>query len=337
MTAKPNPFLSVVVIGRNEGVNLARCLASVLSIRNAPGRVEMIYVDSGSTDDSVEIATQAGAVVISLNSQRPTAALGRNAGWRAATAPFVLFLDGDTILHPHFVSRAMAAFENPKVAVVCGNRREINPKDTIYNRVLDLDWMSPEGEADYCGGDALMRRAVLEEVGGYDVGLIAGEEPDMCRRMRGNGHVILHLDIPMTGHDLRMTKWSQYWNRSVRTGYAYAQVSARYRGTPLPLWDRESNANRLRGSVMIAALAIAAVSATLSPAFVAFMALAVVLLSARSAWKTRWKSSDALTLALYGVHSHLQQIPILLGQWKFHRDHRAGRTRQLIEYKGPAA
>ena len=97
------PVLSVVVIGRNEGARLERCLQSIRAMEKPDGEVEIIYVDSASTDGSPQLAESFGAKVIVVQPKRPTAALGRNAGWRAASAPFVLFLDGDTILHPRFV------------------------------------------------------------------------------------------------------------------------------------------------------------------------------------------------------------------------------------------
>ena len=203
MTSIP-PLVSVVVIGRNEAPRLEQCLRSIRDMANPGGRTETIYVDSASSDCSVEVADRLGVRVINVQSSRPTAALGRNAGWRASSGSYILFLDGDTILDPNFVADSLADFE-PDTAIVFGNRREIHPEASIYNRVLDLDWISPAGIADYCGGDALVRREALEAVCGYDEALIAGEEPEMCRRMRGLGWTILHVDRAMTGHDLAMT------------------------------------------------------------------------------------------------------------------------------------
>ncbi len=74
-----------------------------------------------------------------------------------------------------------------------------------------------------------MRRSVLVEVEGYDPGLSAGEEPELCRRLRARGYRIVHIDAPMTRHDLNMTRFSQYWRRAMRAGYAYAEVSNRFR------------------------------------------------------------------------------------------------------------
>jgi cellulose synthase/poly-beta-1,6-N-acetylglucosamine synthase-like glycosyltransferase len=330
-----SPTLSVVVIGRNEGVRLERCLISVRAIRDWQGGVEIIYVDSGSSDDSCPLARSLGCRVIELNSDRPSAALGRNAGWRSAAAPLILFLDGDTILDPEFPGRAAAALNDPHTAVICGRRREIHADASVYNRVLDLDWIGPSGFCDYCGGDALIRRDVLETVGGYDDTLIAGEEPDMCRRMRALGYKILHLDCPMTDHDLAMHHWHQYWRRAVRTGHAYAEVSGRYAGSELPLWESESRSN-IKGGVFWASawlLAFAACVWLRSPLpFVAVLALFGAL-AVRTARKFGWKSSDSRTLFLYGVHSHLQQLPILVGQLSYWWSRKHARRKRLIEYK----
>jgi glycosyltransferase involved in cell wall biosynthesis len=329
------PDVSVVIIGRNEGERLVRCIETVQQTRYLGRVAEVIYVDSNSTDGSRERAAALGVRVIAVRPERPTAAIGRNAGWRAARTPLVLFLDGDTLLDPDFIAAAVNTIQRPGVAVVFGNRREIRPRESAYNRVLDLDWVSPPGPAEYCGGDALMWRSVLEEVAGYDESLIAGEEPDMCRRMRRLGHTILHIDVPMTGHDLAMTRWSQYWRRAVRTGYAYAEVSARYRRTEIPLWTPESKGNLLRGSVLIAvtiggvALALAFWSVWPLIVLAAFWLLLVV----RTERRIRWKSEDRVARWLYALHSHLQQIPILIGQLGYRRDRRSSRKRPLIEYK----
>ncbi len=333
-----NPVLSVVVIGRNEGERLRRCLQSVRDMRNPGGDVEVIYVDSASTDNSVALAESFGARVLAVKPKRPTAALGRNAGWRVATAPLVLFLDGDTILHPSFVFDSIPDLADPTVVAVWGHRREIHPEASIFNRLLDLDWIYKPGLTEFCGGDVLFRRSALEAVNGYDESLIAGEEPEMCRRLRGLGHTILHVDRPMTGHDLAMTKWSQYWKRATRAGYAYAEVSSRFRGTGLPFWEDDVVRNRNRALTMIAAAAVAVIGSVvfMSPMPALVVAAFYTLLAVRSAWKVRWKSSDVWTLLGYGIHSHFQQLPIYFGQLQYELDRRKGTSRGLIEYKGAA-
>jgi glycosyltransferase involved in cell wall biosynthesis len=339
--ASPSPFpdllVSVVVIGRNEGERLRGCLQSVAAMKRDGFALEVLYVDSGSTDGSVSLAQAHGVRTISLAPERPSAAMGRNAGWRAARGAVVLFLDGDTVLHPEFVSGSLPEFAAPTVAVIWGHRRELYPERSLYNRVLDLDWVYPPGWSPFCGGDALFRREVLERTGGFDETLIAGEEPELCRRIRAMGFQILHVDRPMTGHDLAITHWSQYWKRAVRAGHAFAEVSERFRASSPPFWREESRGNQKRalllaGSLLIGILASLRFTSAM-PLGLVVLLLGVLIL--RSAWRARWKTADRWTLLLYGVHSHLQQFPIYVGQLQYRWNRRKGRRAMLLEYKQP--
>lgn len=335
MNPAPPPDLSVVIIGRNEGQRLVKCIESVKSLAGRDYPTEVIYVDSDSQDDSPARAAQLGAIVITVRPERPCAAIGRNAGWRAAKAPQVMFLDGDTVLQPGFIEKAREAMRDPAVAVVWGHRREAHPEQSIFNRVLDLDWIYPPGPTDFCGGDAMMRRSVLEEVGGFGEHLIAGEEPELCQRMRAKGYVILHIDQPMTRHDLAITRWAAYWRRAVRAGYAYADVSQRLKNTAFPLWRSEAKRNWIHSAVLATLLLGAAVAtATAATAWpLVFAGLTYLALSLRSAYRARWKCDDPWTLLCYGIHSHLQQIPITVGQIEYWWNRLQGRKRHLIEYK----
>jgi cellulose synthase/poly-beta-1,6-N-acetylglucosamine synthase-like glycosyltransferase len=304
-------------------------------MRKPFGEVEVFYVDSDSADDSVDRANRAEVRIIQLRPQRPCAALARNAGWNAATSEIVLFLDADTELAPDFVADSIGAFRDPHIAVVFGDRREGNPRASVFTRVLDLDWLQAPGAADFCGGDAVMRRSALQDVNGFDETLIAGEEPELCWRLRSRGWQVVHVDRTMAAHELGITRLSQYWRRAVRTGYGYAEVSERFRYTESPLWRAEVKRNRINGVVILllimGSLVLGAMRRSAIPIMVAisiFIALAV-----RTAVRNRWKGADSVTLFLYGLHSHFQQIPILLGQIKYHWQRWRGVSSELIEYK----
>ncbi|HAI69541.1 MAG TPA: glycosyl transferase family 2 [Gammaproteobacteria bacterium] len=329
------PQLSVVIIGRNEGQRLVDCIRSVQAINDPPENVEIIYVDSDSTDGSPAQAKALGAKVRVVHPERPAAAIGRNAGWRVAQAPLVLFLDGDTILHPDFVNVALPSFNDPKVAIVWGHLRERYPHASVYQRVLDLDWIYPPGPSEFCGGIALMRRQVLEEVDGYHSQLIAGEEPEMCQRIRANDYIILHLDQKMALHDLAMNRWSQYWQRAVRAGHAYAEVSTLFRNTTTPLWQSELRKNFFKASVLTGIFMVGLIATFLMRTWwpLALSVLVFLLLSVRTAIKARWKSSNPLTLFLYGLHSQFQCLPIAIGQLSYYYHRWRGQRRRLIEYK----
>ncbi len=327
------PTLSIVIIGRNEGERLRRCLDSVKAIEPVPGGYEVLYVDSGSTDGSMELASTYGAKALALHGGRPSAARARNTGWRAANGNWILFLDGDTILHPAFPRVALEAARFNSIAAVWGHRRELRPQANIFHRVLDLDWVYQPGDSEFCGGDALMRRSALEAVGGFDDELIAGEEPELCARLRGLTYRILHIDAPMTMHDLAITRWSQYWQRATRAGYAYSQMAWRTRQREVPLWVHEAAANKLRATLLMSAPLVFFCALLLSPWLAVAGTLGAALVLGRSAWRARWKSGDRVSLALYAIHSHLQQIPIYAGQRAFQRDLARNRRRGLIEYK----
>lgn len=193
----------------------------------------LVYVDSGSTDGSVAAATAAGAEVVALDMAQPfTAARARNAGLShlASDPPdFVQMVDGDCALQPGWISAALAAFAaHPAAVVVCGRRRERFAQASVYNALADREWDTPIGPARACGGDALMRYAAVQAVGGYDPGLIAGEEPDLCLRLRAKGGEIWRIDAEMTLHDAAMTRFSQWWRRAVRAGHAFAEGCARH-------------------------------------------------------------------------------------------------------------
>lgn len=225
--------IGAVAIGRNEGARLVRCLAS---LAGAVDRV--VYVDSGSTDDSVAAARAAGAEVVELDPATPfTAARARNEGlahlMQGEAPDLVQFVDGDCEMRPGWFPAARAFLEaHPDVAVVCGRRRERHPEASLWNRLIDREWDTPVGEARACGGDALMRVAPLRTVGGFNPAVIAGEEPELCVRLRREGWRIWRLDAEMTLHDAAMTRMGQWWRRAARAGHAYAEGAAMHGAAP---------------------------------------------------------------------------------------------------------
>jgi glycosyltransferase involved in cell wall biosynthesis len=331
------PLISVVVIGRNEGELLVNCLKSVDRVRRDGFRIELIYVDTNSSDGSPEQARSQGARVIEINPERPSAAIGRNTGWRASRGEFVLFLDGDTTLEPGFIRRALDAIEEPQVAVVWGHRRERSPGQSVYVRALDLDWIYPPGESEFCGGDALMRRDALLHVNGFDDTLIAGEEPELCRRLRACDYRILHIDAPMTEHDLGINSFSAYWRRAIRAGHAYAEVAHRYRDSADPLWRDESRRNLFRGAFLLVTPLLFALALAMSPSLAIGLGIVAAGFLARSAYRCKWKSNDRTTRWIYAAHSLVQQVPIMFGQIAWHLNRWKGQRQRLIEYKRPSA
>lgn len=232
--ADQGTVVGIVAIGRNEGERLRRCLESLSGLART-----IVYVDSGSTDGSSALARSAGAHVVQLDLSSPfTAARARNAGFEglmeaAPDTEFVQFIDGDCELDSAWLATAARALrDRTDVAVVCGRRRERSPGASVYNRLCDVEWDTPVGEARACGGDALIRTRAFRLVGGYDPAMIAGEEPDLCLRLSRHGLRVLRLDAEMTLHDAAMTRWTQWWQRAVRTGHTAAELLAKHGAAP---------------------------------------------------------------------------------------------------------
>lgn len=332
--------IGVVVIGRNEGERLRRCL------RSLGDRVQRtVYVDSGSTDGSVAFARTLGAVVIALDTSIPfTAARARNEGWRALAAAgggpldFVQFVDGDCEVETGWIERAAAELrQHPDAAVVFGRRREREREASPYNRLCDLEWEVPPGAVSSCGGDALMRVTALRAVDGYDARLIAGEEPELCLRLRERGWRILAIAAPMTVHDAALHRFDQWWRRALRAGYVEAEGLADL-GARYP--RRRAVVSNLFWvlAVPVATLAVAAWCAWQGR----WLALGAVVTAAvalhgcswwriRGAAARRWPARDA---SLYATFCVLARWPAVHGMAVYCWRRLWRRDRRLIEYKG---
>ena len=319
--------IGIIAIGRNEGKRLVDCLTSVRS-----ATTNIVYVDSGSTDGSVHAAEKIGACVVKLDLAQPfTAARARNEGFAKLivlrpNVRFVQFVDGDCTLAPLWIDSAVAFMENrPDVAIVCGRRRERNPAESIYNRMLDDEWNTPIGEATACGGDALVRVEAFKRVGGFRPSLIAGEEPELCLRLREGGWKIWRLNEEMTQHDAAMYSFTQWWLRSVRSGYAFAEVSRLHRTSPHAIWGRET----ARAVFWAGILPLLICAGALIHPYALSLALAYPLQVVRIRIR-RGASSESWWYATLSVPGKFAQ---LWGGLKFYSRNLRRQPAKLIEYK----
>lgn len=329
----------IILIGRNEGIRLQQCIASAQAHSGI-----IVYVDSGSTDDSVALARTMNVAAVELDMTIPfTAARARNAGAELLLREhpeleFLQFIDGDCQLHPQWLPTAMAYLQqNPRVAVVCGRRRERHPQASVYNLLCDMEWDTHIGEAREFGGDALIRAQVFRDLGGYDPTLIAGEEPEFAVRIRQRGLLIMRIDHEMTLHDAAMSRFGQWWNRAKRAGHALAERAFRHGHDP------ERDCVRERRSTLFWALlfplAVGGLALCYSPSL-ALLLLGYGYLVLRVYAHRRKHGDPARPALLYAAFCVLAKVPQMLGLLVFYRNRLLGRRSRLIEYKGapqPAA
>lgn len=336
MSDRPAVALGLVLIGRNEGERFLRCLASIARDPAAAG-APVVYVDSGSTDGSVAAARAAGVAVVELDMARPfTAARARNAGLerleQMAAVDCVQFVDGDCELRAGWLAAGLAFLaQRPRAAVVCGRNRERFPEASRYNRLCDREWDTPVGEAMACGGIAMMRMAALRESGPFDARLIAGEEPELCARLRARGWTIWRIAAEMTWHDAAMMRFGQWWKRTRRGGFAAAEGAAMHGG-------RAQRDQMRRALVWGAALPLVAVgAAALAPWGAAlFLAwpLQVLRLALREGFaRETGQGRFARETWEWAFFVTLGKFPEALGVAEFHMRRALGRQAGIIEYK----
>lgn len=340
-------MLGVVAIGRNEGARLRGCLDSLHAV-GAP----LVYVDSGSTDDSVAFAEAFGARVARLDPALGfTAGKARNLGFATlmdggAPPEFIQFIDGDCEIASGWIDAALARLrDDPGLAAVAGRRRERAPKASIFNRLCDMEWNTPIGPAEAVGGDAVYRTAAFRAADGFDPALIAGEEPELCLRLRRAGWRIERLDHDMALHDAAMTRWGQWRRRTMRGGWATEEGFSMHGGGPERYRRRERRSLWLWGAAVPAAVAAAAAAAAeLVAAGSAFWPAAALVAAAglaaypamalRVARNRRARSGDPWPHALlYGVLIMAGKPVEAVGAAKYRLARRRGGQARLIEYK----
>ena len=338
--------VGVVVIGRNEGERLERCLRSLL--RQGAGPI--VYVDSGSSDNSVAFSRSLGVIVVNLDTSIPfTMARGRNAGFdelsrRFPTLRWVQFVDGDCEVRGDWIARAREVIQSrADVAAVCGRRRERHPDASIYNRLADMEWNAPTGEVEECGGDVLFRCPVFLELGGFNPRMIAGEEPELCVRVRERGYKILRIDAEMTLHDAAMLRFSQWWTRAVRGGHSYAEGMAMHGKGESRHNVRRTLSALLYGVALPAlfggALVFAASGIGFGPVTASVLALvpAAYARAAYGAFRQRRQQGDPPAhAALYGAFCMLGKVPESIGIGTYWLNRLRGRYSGLMEYKAAA-
>lgn len=325
-----NNSIGAVVIGRNEGERLRACLESIRKQLKY-----VIYVDSGSTDSSVELAESLGVYVVNLDLSIPfTAARARNEGAEALLklnpqTEFIQFVDGDCEVQAGWLDNAYAFLkQSDAYAIVCGRRRERYPDASVFNQLCDIEWNTSVGDAQSCGGDAMIRVEAFQQVHGYLESLIAGEEPEMCFRMRQQGWKIMRLDAEMTLHDAAMTKISQWWKRHKRAGHAYAESYYLHGHTEEKFRLKEVRSNLFWAGLLPIILLLVLWSSWF------LLCLAIYFIDiTRLAFRDSGEHKNLIQSFLISTSNVFSKFPQTLGIFVFYRNVFLGRKQRLIEYK----
>jgi GT2 family glycosyltransferase len=324
----------IVLIGRNEAPRLQHTL---LSLRGTSDPV--IYVDSGSTDGSPEIAERSRTRVLRLTEGPFSAARGRQAGFDRLAADddgleYVQFLDGDCTLSEGWLDDAQQFLDDsPDVAAVAGRLCEEHAASSLLLRVVQVDWDLPFGQTDVIGGNSLMRVAALAAVGGWRADLVAGEELDLSSRLRARGFELHRIERDMCRHDIGITRWSELWRRAIRTGHSYAELAILHPRTGPARWRRRTLGNVGYGLI----LPLAFVVGVLAYRPLAAFALAIYLLLVGRLAAGRLRRRDPVRVAFaYALATTVCKVAASIGVLKLAVSRITRRDPVLMEYKAAA-
>lgn len=334
----PDHF-GVVVIGRNEGERLRRCLESCNS-----QSASVIYVDSGSTDASLDLARRQRVTVVNLDLSAPfSAARARNVGYKrlrelSPEIHFVQFVDGDCEIAADWLPHAVDSLrQHSDVAIVAGRLKERYPEASIYNRLGDIEWNSSgAGAVDSVGGIFMVRCQAFDDIGGFDPTVTAGEEPELCLRLIRQGWRIFRLEKEMAIHDLSMMHFSQWWRRMVRAGYGSMDVGCRFGVANFS----KNNYRVLAWSLWLIAIVVSGTLATvtdfsqlkfLTALLLCFWPAQLIRITLRM---LRKKHSWDISIA-YAFFMTIVFLPQAVGQARYLGDRLLNRSARLIEYKSP--
>ena len=215
------PFVSIVVIGRNEANNLDNTFQAIQKMDYPASKLEVLYVDTDSSDNSVKIAKKYTPSVFEEHSVWPSSGLARNRGIKESTYDIIHFIDGDIAIAPDYLKQAVRELHKPGIDAVTGYFEEHNTS-SYFNRIMAIRRDDIRHERHFCestNGGGTYLRAPLISVDGYDERILKGQESELGYRFRRAGYHILFIDSIQGIHDFDLTGVRDFF----RSKYLYGR------------------------------------------------------------------------------------------------------------------
>ena len=195
-----DPQISVIIPVKNGGGLFEDCLASVMKSKNAD--FEIVVVDDGSTDNSVETAKKYSCRLVELPaSHGPSNA--RNEGVKTARGDILFFIDADVIIRPNTLRKISSIFEDKDVPAITGVLADEIKYDNFSSQFKNL-WMRytylrmPDKVPLFYTSVAAIRKEIFEKTGGFDTGYQrpSVEDTDFGQKLEAMGYEVhLRRDI----------------------------------------------------------------------------------------------------------------------------------------------
>ena len=181
--------VTLVIPGRNAGRTIRPCLESVVRLRESGLLADILFVDDGSTDDTVEQVRELSVRCLKSDGQGPGAA--RNTGWRATDSSIIWFIDSDCVAEPEALELLLKHFDHPGVVAVGGSYGNMRPDSLvaclIHEEIVERHLAMP-AEVDFLASfNVAFRREALEQVGGFDERFLRAQDAELAYRLRETG------------------------------------------------------------------------------------------------------------------------------------------------------
>lgn len=234
--------VSVVIACFNAAATLPAQLQALADQRAAP-TFEVVLVDDGSTDASVEVATgyeeALPALLVHAISHRGNVGAVRNEGVRRARGRYVLFCDADDVVGPHWVASMVMALRSHDLAAGPFELTRLNaPWAVAAGNLSQTEGLQQDGFLPFAGGGNLgVRRQVFEELGGFDTSLPALEDTDLCFAAQLRGHDLVFVPQAVVHVRLRHS-YRALCRQGYGWGFGTAALHRKYLGDGMPLPGR---------------------------------------------------------------------------------------------------
>ena len=212
--------VTMVIPGRNVSKTIGQCLEAASPLLAGAHLKEIIFVDDGSTDDTLEIVGRYPVRVVKGPARGPGAA--RNLGWRAAQTELIWFVDADCVCEPGALDRLMPHMDDPRVAAVSGSYGNMVPESLlaclIHEEIIDRH-LRMSNRVDFLATfNVIYRRAVLEAVNGFDERFLKGQDAELSWRVMEAGH-LLGFELQSRVKHYHATRWLGYFRTQRLQGY----------------------------------------------------------------------------------------------------------------------
>ena len=221
----PTPTCSIVIRCYNEAAHIGKLLYGIL--QQTEKNIEIVVVDSGSTDGSLRIAKQYPVKTIEINPGDFSFGRSLNIGCSAATGEFILIASAHVYpIYADWVEKILSNFENPSIALTYGKQIGGRPTHFSEHQIFAKwfpDKSDPQQDHPFCNNaNCAIRRAIWEQHR-YDEELMGLEDIDWALRAMRKGYQIAYNAEAVVAH-IHSEKPTQTFNRYRREAIALKKI-----------------------------------------------------------------------------------------------------------------